>query len=163
MGTSRLDIYAWREDILTLIETNKMPSFLCRVTFSLGIFPKIRILFSIGKKICNFLFHLGYIYTSENFPRNRKFSADRMRSTIFCKDKILLRMRSAENFPFRGIFYYLVHRTRLKSVLGRSGGRPQCSMHRVRQTPNAARLLSDACVIWSSVNKLQEFKPKLKF
>ena len=31
----------------------------------------------------------------KDFPRNEKFSGDRMRSTI-------LRMRSAENFPFRG-------------------------------------------------------------
>ena len=43
-------------------------------------------------------------YTSENFPRNGKFSADRMRSTIFSLEKIVLRMRSAENFPFRGKF-----------------------------------------------------------
>ena len=35
---------------------------------------------------------------TENFPR------DRMRSTIFSKEKIVLRMRSAENFPFRGKF-----------------------------------------------------------
>ena len=47
---------------------------------------------------------LRCIYTSENFPRNGKFSADRMRSTIFSKEKIVLRMRSAENFPFRGKF-----------------------------------------------------------
>ena len=44
------------------------------------------------------------MYTSENFPRNGKFSADRMRSTIFSKEKNVLRMRSAENFPFRRKF-----------------------------------------------------------
>ena len=43
---------------------------------------------------------LRCIYTSENFPRNGKFSADRMRSTIFSVEKIVLRMRSVENFPF---------------------------------------------------------------
>ena len=48
--------------------------------------------------------YLRCIYTSEYFPQNGKFSADRMRSTIFSKEKIVLRMRSAENFPFRGKF-----------------------------------------------------------
>ena len=38
------------------------------------------------------------IYTLENFPRNGKFSADSMRSTIFSLEKIVLRMRSTENF-----------------------------------------------------------------
>ena len=43
-------------------------------------------------------------YTSENFPRNGKFSAERMRSMIFSLEKIVLRMWSEENFPFRGKF-----------------------------------------------------------
>ena len=47
---------------------------------------------------------LRCIYTSENFPRNGKFSADCMRSMSFYKEKIVLRMHSAENFPFRGKF-----------------------------------------------------------
>ena len=38
------------------------------------------------------------------FSTERKISADRMRITIFSLEKIVLRMRSAENFPFRGKF-----------------------------------------------------------
>ena len=47
---------------------------------------------------------LRCIYTSENFPRNGKFSADRMRSTIFSKKKSYCAcgrrktFRSVENF-----------------------------------------------------------------
>ena len=51
-----------------------------------------------------FLLSAENFLESENFPRNGKFSADRMRSKIFSLEKIVLRMRSAENFPLRGKF-----------------------------------------------------------
>ena len=49
----------------------------------------------------NGLSYLRCIYTLENFPRNGKFSADRMRSTI---RKNRTAHAFAENFPFREKF-----------------------------------------------------------
>ena len=46
----------------------------------------------------NAVLKAGKLNTSENFRRNGKFSAVRLRSTIFSFEKIVLRMRSAENF-----------------------------------------------------------------